>query len=367
MGGGARDDHGCASRRGTVPRCTRQGQAAADRPHRICATHAGSATWHHQRHWGLEPECRIRRSGRCSCRSIMRRRCRGRRRLSNPVSMPAPHGLFYGMSEPAASWPMSRLASASTPFPGAPHALGPEPPPPAPPLDRPLDRLRLSTWALLRAQDGGIAGSRSLATGGQLGASQAGARLFYYLAHQLALVGRVSSEVGRRGGEVAGGRARPADCQHSRLADCGAATAHRPVWRRPERLRFVRRRWHLSGEPSLAFHDGFLSRGRRGRRQSPRSGSSMAALAVTRPLFHQISAGVGVWGGAQPGVFSPRRGTARHDARARPLQRSCRLAPEARRQCAPRLRTGADFVWRFLAQRVTWPVRRFAASPAFAP
>jgi len=215
--------------------------------------------------------------------------------------VPAPHGLFYRMSEPAASWPMPRLASAATPFPGGPHALGPEPPPPAPPLDRPLDRLRLSTWALLRAQDGGIAGSRSLATGGQLGASQAGARLFYYLAHQLALVGRVSSEVGRRGGEVAAVvRVQP--------------IASIPVWLTAERRQRVgqygggRNAFALFAEggiyqASLPWHftmDSYLEGGVVG--VNHRDWFVDGGLAVTRPLFHQISAGVGVWGGAQPGV-----------------------------------------------------------------
>ena len=52
--------------------------------------------------------------------------------------------------------------------------------------------------------------SNSLASGGALGGSQAGARLFYNISPTLAVVLRSSSDVGRRGGEVAGGiRYRP--------------------------------------------------------------------------------------------------------------------------------------------------------------
>src|SRR4051794_15728043 len=97
---------------------------------------------------------------------------------------------------------MSRMASLAGPV---------SRPAPAPgqsaPLIEPhkLDRLQLSSWALLRSQRSGVAGSTSLASGGQLGASQAGFRLIYNLTRQVALSGRTSSEIGRRGGEVAGG------------------------------------------------------------------------------------------------------------------------------------------------------------------
>ncbi len=73
------------------------------------------------------------------------------------------------------------------------------------PVEPRLDRLQLASWAILRSQQSGIAGSQSLASGGQLGASQAGVRVIYNLNRQLAFTARTSSEVGRRGGEVAAG------------------------------------------------------------------------------------------------------------------------------------------------------------------
>ena len=83
-------------------------------------------------------------------------------------------------------WPAARLAGVSLPgtFVSAPQSI---PAAPVPPIDpRRFDRLQLSSWALLRSQQTGVAGSRSLASGGQLGASQAGARLIYNIDRRLA-------------------------------------------------------------------------------------------------------------------------------------------------------------------------------------
>lgn len=215
--------------------------------------------------------------------------------------LPQPRNLFYGMSEPLDPWPMSRSATSSAAARTSRADPGPLPPPPDPPIERPLDRLRLSTWALLRAQDTGIAGSRPLATGGQLGASQAGARLLYYLTRQLALAGRVSSEVGRRGGEVAAGvRVQP--------------IASIPIWLNAERRQRIGRYGggrnafaifaeggvYQSNLPWRFTADGYVQGGVVGARH--RDLFVDGGLALTRPLFRNISAGVGVWGGAQPGV-----------------------------------------------------------------
>ena len=88
---------------------------------------------------------------------------------------------------------------------------------------RRLDRLQLTTWALLRSQQAGIAGSRSLASGGQLGASQAGARLIYNFDRRLAL--RRPAELRGRAARrrSSGRRAHPAVRQHSGLGHCRAA------------------------------------------------------------------------------------------------------------------------------------------------
>jgi hypothetical protein len=165
-----------------------------------------------------------------------------------------------------------------------------------------LDRLQLTTWALLRGQQSRIAGSRSLATGGQLGASQAGARLIYNLDRRLALTGRLSSEVGRRGGEVAGGvRVQP--------------LVSIPVWVTAERRQAVGK--YGGGRSAFAFFleggvydrplpwslslDSYLQGGVVG--LSSRDLFVDGDLWVTRPVYRNFSAGFGVWGGAQPGLY----------------------------------------------------------------
>ncbi|NUQ19247.1 MAG: hypothetical protein HOP95_12525, partial [Sphingomonas sp.] len=94
---------------------------------------------------------------------------------------------YYPSDEAADDWPLPQLAGISTST-RSPVVVRQEsmPAPPAPPIQPGLDRLQLSSWALLRSQQTGVAGSRSLATGGQLGASQAGARLNYNFNRQLA-------------------------------------------------------------------------------------------------------------------------------------------------------------------------------------
>ena len=171
-----------------------------------------------------------------------------------------------------------------------------------PPLKPGIDRLQLSSWALLRSQQTGIAGSRSLATGGQLGASQAGARLVYNYSRQLALTARASSEVGRRGGEVAAGvRVHP--------------LINIPVWLTAERRQAVGR--FGGGRSAFALFleggvyqqplpwrfslDGYLQGGVVGLKS--RDLFVDGGFAVTRPVFRQFSAGFGVWGGAQPGLY----------------------------------------------------------------
>jgi hypothetical protein len=165
-----------------------------------------------------------------------------------------------------------------------------------------IDRWQLSTWALLRSQQTGIAGSQSLATGGQLGASQAGARLIYNVTRQIALAARTSSEVGRRGGEVAGGiRVQP--------------LARIPLWITAERRQAIGR--YGGGRNAFALFaesgfygvplpwrfslDSYLQGGIVGARS--RDLFIDGGLAVTRPLFGRFSAGFGVWGGAQPHLY----------------------------------------------------------------
>jgi hypothetical protein len=216
--------------------------------------------------------------------------------------LPRSRGLFYGDVGPLDPWSMSRLASSSAPAPatGGPNR-GAEPPPPAPPLQPRLDRLQLATWALLRAQETGIAGSRPLASGGQLGASQAGMRLIHNVTRQLAASARLSTEVGRRGGEVAAGvRVRP--------------LVNIPVWLTAERRQRIgqygggRNAFAVFAEggvygmhlPARFTMNGYLQGGVVGARH--RDLFIDGGVAVTRPVYRQFSGGLGVWGAAQPGI-----------------------------------------------------------------
>lgn len=122
---------------------------------------------------------------------------------SAPLPPLPPRG--YSPLPPLDEDPLLRLASLSPT--SRPHVIIDQsmPAAPEPPIKMGIDRLQLSSWALLRSQQPGIAGSQSLASSGQLGASQAGARLLYNLNRQIAFAARISSPVGKRGGEVAAG------------------------------------------------------------------------------------------------------------------------------------------------------------------
>ena len=212
--------------------------------------------------------------------------------------MPTPRGAAIYGSVPLDDMPMSRLAAVSIP---ARSSVPVQVTPDAQPLRPKLDRLQLSSWALLRSQQVGIAGSRSLASGGQLGASQAGARLIYNFNRQLALAARMSSEVGRRGGEAAlGVRVHP--------------LAHVPVWLTAERRQRIgrfgggRNDFALFAEAGLYQQslpwrlrlDSYLQGGVVGVKS--RDLFIDGALSVTRPVYRNFSFGFGVWGGAQPGL-----------------------------------------------------------------
>jgi hypothetical protein len=171
-----------------------------------------------------------------------------------------------------------------------------------PPLKPGLDRLQLSSWALLRSQQTGVAGSQSLATGGQLGASQAGARLVYNFNRQLALTARASSEVGRRGGEVAAGvrvhplvniplwltaERRQAIGRYGGGRSAFALFLEGGIYEQPLPWRFSLNGYLQGGVVGLKSRDLFVDGG----------------FAVTRPVYRQFSAGFGIWGGAQPGLY----------------------------------------------------------------
>lgn len=220
---------------------------------------------------------------------------------SSTALLPTPRPLFFSSKPELDEWPISRLAATSTPeLISTPRRSAPTSI--VPPLPRKLDRWQLSTWALLRSQQTGVAGSQSLAAGGQLGASQAGARLLYNLNRRISLALRTSSEVGRRGGEVAAGvRVQP--------------IMSIPIWLTAERRLAIGR--YGGGRNAFAFFaegglydrrlpwqlrlDSYLQGGVVGLKS--RDLFIDGALTVTRPVKGRFSAGFGVWGGAQPGLY----------------------------------------------------------------
>ena len=90
--------------------------------------------------------------------------------------LPDPGPVFNSRIPPLDEWPLSRIASASMPA----RRSSVVPLQSAPVVSQRLDRLQLTTWAMMRQQQPGVVlGPGSLATGGTLGGSQAGARLTY--------------------------------------------------------------------------------------------------------------------------------------------------------------------------------------------
>jgi hypothetical protein len=224
---------------------------------------------------------------------------------------PVPSRLAYALPEPRRQlfaavpaldeWPLSRIAAASMP-PLRSSVVAPAQSIPAALKRSGIDRVQLTAWALLRAQSAGTAGTQSFASGGSLGASQAGARLTYNFTRQVAATLRSTSTVGRRGGEVAAGvRIQPVagiplwiDAERrQRIGRFGggrnafALFFEAGVYERPMPLHFTLDSYLQGGVVGLRSRDGFVD----------------GALTLTRPVYRQFSAGLGVWGGAQPGVY----------------------------------------------------------------
>jgi len=228
-----------------------------------------------------------------------------------PAPQPPPTPLVDGLREPRAQffptvpeldeWPLSRMAAVSRP-----HSQSVVVPPPESvpePLDPGrIDRLQLTAWALLRAQSTGIAGTRSLASQGSLGASQAGARLTYNFTRQIAAAFRMTNDVGRRGGEVAAGvRVQPLAAvplwidaeRRQRVGRYGGGRSafalffEAGLWDRPMPLHLLLNAYLQGGVVGARSRERFID----------------GELTLTRPVYKQFSAGIGVWGGAQRGVY----------------------------------------------------------------
>jgi hypothetical protein len=215
---------------------------------------------------------------------------------------------------------------------------------PAQPIIEPrLDRLQLTTWALLR----GAPEPGALATGGTLGGSQAGVRLSYNFSRWLAASFRATSPVGgSRGAEVAGGvRVMPfrpipiaitAERRQSISRDGGgrsafALFAEGGLYHQPMPLEFSLDAYFQAGVVGLNSRDLFAD----------------GALAFTRPVWGRVSAGVGLWGGYQPGVYrvdaGPRISVRLRDNIYAHIDWRQRLAGRAEPSSGPALTVAADF------------------------
>lgn len=259
-----------------------------------------------------------------------------------------------------AAWALPSSATAGLAFNALPPALGdwqisklpalpqaqsrPIPVFPAQPLVQPrLDRLQLTTWALLR----GASEPGALATGGTLGGSQAGLRLSYNFNRWLAASLRTTSPVGgSRGAEVAGGiRVMPfrsipiaitAERRQSISRDGGSRSAFAlfaegGLYHRPMPLDFSLDAYFQAGIVGFNSRDLFVE----------------GALAFTRPVWDRVSAGLGAWGGYQPGIYridaGPRVSVRLRDNIYAHVDWRQRLAGRASPSSGPALTIAADF------------------------
>ena len=212
-----------------------------------------------------------------------------------PQLEPVPRFNLAMDSQPRDDFPWSRSAGMSRPV---QHSAAPAfaPPPPRPKLDR----LQLTSWALLRSRS--LGSSEGLATGGTLGGSQAGARLTYNFDRRFAATLRGSSPAGgARGGEVAAGLKVtpfpdiPLSITAERRQAVGRGGGRNAfalfleggVYRRPMPWRFELDAYAQAGIVGARSRDLFAD----------------GAFTFTRPVWGRYSAGFGMWGGVQPGLY----------------------------------------------------------------
>lgn len=202
---------------------------------------------------------------------------------------------FYTAIPPIDDWQVDALASNSLPdrrSSPVPQVL------PQMAARQPLDRLQMSSWALLR----GAPAPGALARGGTLGGSQAGARLTYAFNRWIAASVRSTSPIGGSvGAEIAGGvRVTPfrsiplaitAERRQSISSHGGrsafALFAEAGLYRQPMPLDFKLDAYLQAGVVGLKSRDYFAD----------------GAFAFTRPVYGRFSAGLGFWGGIQPGLY----------------------------------------------------------------
>jgi hypothetical protein len=159
-----------------------------------------------------------------------------------------------------------------------------------------LEQLSLTGWAMMRK----TGGPDSLAGRGMLGGSEAGARLLWNLTPRLAATLRSSAPVNsQRGAEAALGiryhplkawpvavtlERRHAVKQYGRSAF--ALFAEGGVYERPMPWQSTLDGYFQAGVVDFNDPDWFVD----------------GQVAVSRPLWGDFSAGLGAWGGAQPGL-----------------------------------------------------------------
>ncbi len=159
-----------------------------------------------------------------------------------------------------------------------------------------LDRLSLTGWATMRNRGG----PDSLSGAGTLGGSEAGSRLMWRLTPRLAATLRASAPINsQRGAEAALGiRYQPFDQwpvavtleRRHAFRDYGqsafALFAEGGVYGRPMPWQSSLDGYFQAGVVDFNNPDWFVD----------------GQAAVTRPVWRNLSAGFGVWGGAQPGL-----------------------------------------------------------------
>ncbi len=211
---------------------------------------------------------------------------------------PEPAAVFYAPIPELDEWPLSRMASTSMPARRSSTTV-PQQSSPQAALKARVDRLQLSAWALLR----GRPGPASLAAGGTLGGSQAGARLTYYVTPLLAASLRSSAPVGgARGGEIAAGlrvtpfRSIPISLTAERRQAIGRTGGGRSAF-----AMFIEGGVYQRPMPWGFELDAYAQAGVVGARR--RDLFADGAFTMTRPLFGRFSAGFGLWGGVQPGIY----------------------------------------------------------------
>ena len=221
-------------------------------------------------------------------------------RLAGAMPTPEPGPVFDTPIPSLDEWPLSKVAASWTPQRRSSVVIANQSTPAA--YSKPaIDRVQMTAWAMLRGRQVAL-GPSAIATGGTLGGSQAGARLSYNATRQIAATLRTSSDVGRRGGEVAAGvRLQP--------------VAGIPIWINAERRQRIgklgggRNAFALFLEGGVYDRamplglrlDAYLQGGVVGFNKRDRFIDG--AMTLTRPLYRRLSGGAGVWGGAQPGVY----------------------------------------------------------------